>query len=74
MIDILKLFYTTHYNLGALAILFVFLLIFFLTKKNYKGAIIVVIILIDYNDGIYKKTHGTSWIIEIDRPEAPPNE
>lgn len=36
MIDILKLFYTTHYNLGALAILFVLLLIFFLTKKNYK--------------------------------------
>ncbi|MBO7513192.1 hypothetical protein [Fibrobacter sp. UWB10] len=74
MIDILKLFYTTHYNLGALAILFVFLLIFFLTKKNYKGAIIVVIILIVYNVGIYKRTEGKSWTIEIDPPAATPNE
>ena len=74
MIDILKLFYTTHYNLGALAILFVLLLIFFLTKKNYKGAIIVVIILIVYNVGIYKRTEGKSWTIEIDPPAATPNE
>ena len=70
MIDILKLFYTTHYNLGALAILFVLLLIFFLTKKNYKGAIIVVAILIVYNVGIYKRTEGKSWTIEIDPPES----
>ena len=34
MIDILKLFYTTHYNLGAVAILLLMLLIFFLSKKN----------------------------------------
>ena len=67
MIDILKLFYTTHYNLGALAILFVLLLIFFLTKKNFKGAIIVFAILIVYNVGIYKRTEGKSWTIEIDR-------
>ena len=32
MIDILKLFYTTHYNLGALAILMLLLLIFFLLE------------------------------------------
>ena len=70
MIDILKLFYTTHYNLGALAILFVLLLIFFLTKKNYKGAIIVVAILIVYNVGIYKRTEGKSWTIEIEPPET----
>ena len=39
MIDVLKLFYTTHYNLGAVAILLLMLLIFFLSKKNFKGAI-----------------------------------
>ena len=74
MIDILKLFYTTHYNLGALAILLALLLIFFLTKKNFKGAIIVGIILIVYNVGIYKRTEGKSWTIEIDPPAATPNE
>ena len=73
MIDILKLFYTTHYNLGALAILMLLLLIFFLTKNNFKGAIIVLILLIAYNVGIYKRTEGKSWTIEIDPPEAASN-
>ena len=73
MIDILKLFYTTHYNLGALAVLLLLLLIFFLSKKNFKGAIIVCILLIVYNVGIYKRTEGKSWTIEIDPPEAPSN-
>ena len=71
MIDILKLFYTTHYNLGAFAILLLLLLIFFLSKKNFKGAIIVGILLIAYNVGIYKRTEGKSWTIEIDPPAAP---
>lgn len=70
MIDILKLFYTTHYNLGALAVLMVLLLIFFLSKKNFKGAIILVVILIAYNIAIYKRTEGKSWTIEIDPPAA----
>ena len=70
MIDILKLFYTTHYNLGALAILMLMLLIFFLSKKNFKGAIIVGALLIVYNVGIYKRTEGKSWTIEIDPPET----
>jgi hypothetical protein len=73
MIDILKLFYTTHYNLGALAVLMLLLLIFFLTKKNFKGAIIVFILLIVYNVGIYKRTEGKSWTIEIDPPEVASN-
>ena len=68
MIDILKLFYTTHYNLGALALLLALLLIFFLSKKNFKGAIIVLILLIGYNVGIYKRTVGKSWTIEIEQP------
>ena len=37
MIDVLKLFYTTHYNLGALAVLMFLLLIFFLSKKMMKS-------------------------------------
>ena len=74
MIDVLKLFYTTHYNLGAVAILLLMLLIFFLSKKNFKGAIIVGVLLIVYNVGIYKRTEGKSWTIEIDPPAATQNE
>ncbi len=70
MIDVLKLFYTTHYNLGALAVLLLFLLIFFLSKKNFKGAIIVGVLLIAYNVFIYQRTEGKAWTIEIDPPEA----
>ena len=65
MIDILKLFYTTHYNLGALAVLLLLLLIFFLSKKNFVGAIIVTILFVAYNVGIYKRTEGKAWTIEI---------
>jgi hypothetical protein len=70
MIDVLKLFYTTHYNLGALAVLLLFLLIFFLSKKNFKGAIIVGVLLIAYNVFIYQRTEGKAWTIEIDPPET----
>ena len=73
MIDILKLFYTTHYNLGAVAILMAMLLLFFLTKKNFKGAIIIAILLVAYNVGIYKRTEGKSWTIEIDPPATESN-
>ena len=36
MIEVLKVFYPTHYNFAALCILLVLLLIYLLTKKNYK--------------------------------------
>lgn len=70
MIDILQLFYTTHYNLGALALLMLLLLIFFLSKKNFKWAIIMCALFIAYNVSIYKRTEGKSWTIEITPPET----
>lgn len=68
MFEVLKIFYTTHYNFGAVAILLLLLLIFLLSKKNFKFAIIVGILLIAMNVGIYKRTEGRSWTIEIDPP------
>jgi len=73
MIDIMKLFYTTHYNLGALALLMLLLLIFFLSKKNFKAAIIVTALLVAYNVMIYKKTEGKSWTIEIEPEQTESN-
>ena len=66
MIDVLKLFYTVHFNMGALAVLMLFLLIYLLSKKNFKFGIIVLALLIAYNVGIYKRTAGKSWTIEVE--------
>lgn len=70
MIDVLKVFYPTHYNFAAVGILLLLLLIFLLTKKNIKGALVVLAILIAMNVGIYKRTEGKSWTIEIPPEET----
>ncbi|MCF0223169.1 MAG: hypothetical protein HUK20_02775 [Fibrobacter sp.] len=70
MIDVLKAFYTMHYNFGALSILLLMLLIFLLTKKNVKGGIIVLVILVAFNIFLYKRTDGKSWTLVIDPPAS----
>ena len=49
MIDVLKAFYTIHYNFAALSVLLLLLLIFLLTKKNFKWSIIVLVVLVVFN-------------------------
>lgn len=44
------------------------LLIFFLTKKNFRGAIVVLVIVVAMNISIYKRTDGKSWTITIEPP------
>lgn len=70
MIDVLKVFYPTHFNLAAVAILLLLLLIFLLTKKNFKFSIIVFAILLAMNVFYYKKTEGKQWTIEIPPEEG----
>ena len=48
MIDVLKAFYTIHYNFAAVSVLLLALNIFLLTKKNYKWSIIFVAVLIAF--------------------------
>ncbi|WP_407444595.1 hypothetical protein [Fibrobacter sp.] len=66
MIDVLKIFYTTHYNFAAFCILLVMLLIFLLTKKNMVWSIVIVVVLIAINIFIYKRTEGREWTIVLD--------
>ena len=73
MIEVLKVFYPPHYNFAALCILLVLLLIYLLTKKNYKWSIITLILLLAFNIGIYKRTVDREWTITIDpEPSSDP--
>ncbi|MCK9181468.1 MAG: hypothetical protein M0P13_01125 [Fibrobacteraceae bacterium] len=69
MIDIFKVFYSVHYNFGAFALLLLLLVIFLLTKKNFKWAIIFCAIDVAFNVFIYQKTANKVWTIS-ETPEA----
>ena len=64
MIDVLKAFYTIHYNFAAVSVLLLALVIFLLTKKNYKWTIIFTAVLIVFNVFLYKRTDGKEWTLE----------
>lgn len=63
MFEVLKQFYSVHYNVGAFIILLVFTLIYMLSKKNHKGSIIISAIIIALNVFVYKKTVDRVWIL-----------
>ena len=69
MFDILKAFYSIHYNFGAFALLLLLLIIFLLTRKNFKWSIIFLIVDIAFNFFIYHKTANRAWVI-TDTPAA----
>ncbi len=64
MIDVLKAFYSVHYNFGILAIIIALIAIFFLTKKMWIFAGITLLIVLVFNIAMYKMTDGKSWTIE----------
>lgn len=74
MVDVFKVFYATHYNIGALSVLLLLLLIFLLSKKNLRVGTIVLAILVVLNVFVYKKTFNRSWTIEITPEKAESND
>ena len=64
MIDVLKAFYSVHYNFGILAIIILLLGIFFATKKMWIFLGITLLIVLAINVVCYKKTDGKEWKIE----------
>ena len=66
MIEVFKVFYPTHYNFAAVTILLVLLLIYLLSKKNFKWGIITLVLLLALNIGIYKRTDGKAWTITLE--------
>lgn len=73
MTEVFKLFYTTHYNFAAVSILLFLLLIFLLTKKNVKGGLVVLALLLVFNVFIFKRTDGKAWTITLEpEPSSDP--
>jgi len=66
MIEVFKVFYPTHYNFAALSILLILLVIYLLTKKNFKWSIIFLILLVAFNVFIYKRTADRAWTITFE--------
>ena len=74
MFDVLQVFYTTNYNFAAFAVLLLLLLIFLLTKKNYKWSICVLAVFLIFNVAMYKRTDGKTWTITIEPEKTAVNE
>lgn len=68
MFEVLKIFYTTHYNFAAFAVLLLLLFIFLLSKKNIRFGLVILAALIAFNVFLYKRTEGKAWTITIDPP------
>ncbi|MBQ3720226.1 MAG: hypothetical protein II850_04430 [Fibrobacter sp.] len=64
MVDVLKAFYSVHYNFGILAIIILLVGIFFATKKMWIFLAITVAVVLVMNVVLYKMTDGKSWTIE----------
>lgn len=70
MIDVLKAFYTIHYNFAALSLLLFLLIIFLVTKKNYKWMLIFLAIFVVFNVFLFKRTDNKTWTIVLDPPKT----
>ena len=64
MIDVLKAFYSVHYNFGILCIIILLLGILLATKKMWIFVGITAVVVIIINVACYKMTDGKSWTIE----------
>ena len=64
MIDVLKAFYSVHYNFGIVCIIILMLGILLATKKMWIFVGITALVVIIINVACYKMTDGKSWTIE----------
>ena len=64
MIDVLKAFYSVHYNFGIVCIILLMLVILLMTKKMWIFVAIGFAVIIAINLAVYKMTEGKSWTIE----------
>ncbi|SHK68247.1 hypothetical protein [Fibrobacter sp. UWEL] len=66
MVDVFKVFYATHYNIGAVSALLLLFLIFLLSKKNLRTGVVILAVLVAINVAVYKKTFNKAWTIELE--------
>ncbi len=56
MVDILTEFYTVHYNFGLIAAFILLLALYLGSRKNIRGVVVMLCILLVYNLIIFNKT------------------
>lgn len=70
MFEVLKQFFSIHYNFAGLSALLLVLFIFLMTKKNVKVGLVVLALFLVLNVFLYKRTEGKVWTLTIDPPET----
>jgi len=56
MVDILTEFYTVHYNFGLIAAFMLLLALYLASRKNVRGVVVMLCLLLVYNLIIFNKT------------------
>ncbi len=70
MLEVIQIFYPTHYNFAAVSVFLLLLTIFLLTKKNIKVALVFLAVFVAMNVFISKKTMGKAWTIEVEKEKS----
>lgn len=70
MLDVFKVFYPQHYNLAAVGVLLLLIMIFLFSKKNVKVGLIFLLLFLVFNVFIYKKTANKAWTITVQPDES----
>lgn len=63
MVETFSAFYSVHYNFAALSLLLLLIVIFLLTKKNFKVSLILIAIDVVLNVFIWQRTTGNVWTV-----------
>jgi len=67
MVDILTEFYTVHYNFGIAAILMLLFALYLGSRKNGRGVVVMLCLLLVYNLIIFNKTkRDPNWYDKLE--------
>jgi len=67
MVEILTEFYTTHYNLGLVAVFMLLFALYLGSRKNAKGVVVMLCLCLVYNLIIFNKTkRDPNWYDKLE--------
>jgi len=67
MVEVLTEFYTVHYNLGLVAVFMLLFALYLLSRKNAKGVVVMLCLLLVYNLIIFNKTkRDPNWYDKLE--------
>jgi len=67
MVEVLTEFYTVHYNLGLIAAFILLFALYLGSRKNFRGVIVMLCLLLVYNLIIFNKTkRDPNWYDKLE--------